>query len=143
MGNQGGEGESSGGVFACNLWVLQRYRTRGAPSPLPRLVRGLLGTDPPDPTLTLPFPGVDLALIQHRFGIEIGSNQENDVESMLNRCQSTPEEGRARRIRGWGPGGLCLISPSQPQAPKNAQKELKRKLPGTTRGAHLGEEHVK
>ena len=36
---------------------------------------------------------------------------------MSNRCwidaKSTPEEGKARRIRGWGPGGLCLKSPSQ------------------------------
>ena len=37
---------------------------------------------------------------------------------MSNQCRidtkSTPEEGRARRIRGWGRGGLCLINPSQP-----------------------------
>ena len=36
---------------------------------------------------------------------------------MSNRCwiaaKSTPEGGRARWIRGWGPGGLCLIAPSQ------------------------------
>ena len=39
-------------------------------------------------------------------------------ESMSNRCWSdakaTPEEGKARWIRGWGLGGLCLINPSQP-----------------------------
>ena len=38
------------------------------------IVRGLLGTDPPDPTLesALPSPpkGVDLASIQHRFDID-------------------------------------------------------------------------
>ena len=36
---------------------------------------------------------------------------------MSSRCRidakSTLEEGKARRIRGWGPGGLCLINPSQ------------------------------
>ena len=36
---------------------------------------------------------------------------------MSNRCRidakSTPQKGRARWIRGWGPGGLCLINPSQ------------------------------
>ena len=42
-----------------------------------QFVRGLLGTGPPDPTL--PFSG-------GRFGIEIRSNQEIDVESMPNRC---------------------------------------------------------
>ena len=30
-----------------------------------------------------------------------------------------------------------------PQAPKNAPKQFKRNVLGTTRGAHLGEEHVK
>ena len=41
------------------------------------------------PNVYVPFPApipilrVDLASIQHRFGIEIGSNQEIDVE---NRC---------------------------------------------------------
>ena len=36
--------------------------------------------------LALTSSGVDLASIQHRFDIEIGSNQEIDVESMSNRC---------------------------------------------------------
>ena len=76
-------------------------------------VRGLIGTGPPDPTLESASP----SLIRGRFGIKIESNQEIDVESMSSRCwtdaEPTPEEGRARRIRGWGPGGLCLINPSQ------------------------------
>ena len=48
-----------------------RHRPRG---PHPRI------------RLALPSSGVDLASIQHRFDIEIGSNQEIDVESMSNRC---------------------------------------------------------
>ena len=27
--------------------------------------------------------------------------------------KSTPQQGRARRIRRWGPGGLCIINTSQ------------------------------
>ena len=48
---------------------------------LPSLVRGLLGTDPLDPTLDSASPSP-----QGRFGIETGSNQEIDVESMSERC---------------------------------------------------------
>ena len=49
-------------------------------------------------------------------------------------AESTPEEGRARRIRGWGPGGLCLINPSQPYhcwGPKktNKHKQLRGIVP--------------
>ena len=44
-------------------------------------------------------------LLRGRFGIEIWSNLR---KSMSNRCWT---DVRARRIRGWGPGGLCLISP--------------------------------
>ena len=77
-----------------------------------QLVRGLLGTGPPPPS-NPPRP----PLLSGQFGIEIGSNQDIDVKSMSNRCRidakSTPEEGKARQIRGCGRGGLCLISPSQ------------------------------
>ena len=63
-----------------------------------RLVRGLLGTGPR--TSNPPRP----PLLTGRFGIEIGSNQEIDVESMSSPCRidakSTPEEGKARRIQG-------------------------------------------
>ena len=41
---------------------------------------------PPDPTLESASPSPP----QGRFGIEIGSNQEIDIESMLNRCQIDP-----------------------------------------------------
>ena len=51
---------------------------------------GLIRHRPPGPypriRLALPSSGVDLASIQHRFGIEIGSNREIDVDSMSNRC---------------------------------------------------------
>ena len=47
-----------------------------------------------------------------------GNFEEKIHKSFLESGQSnkskTPEEGRARRIRGWGPGVLCLINPSQP-----------------------------
>ena len=43
-------------------------------------------------------------LLRGRFGIDSTSIRQIDAKS-------TPEEGRARRIRGWGPGGLCLINP--------------------------------
>ena len=75
---------------------------------------GLIRHRPPrTPPSNSPRP----SLLRGQFGIEIGSNQEIEVESMSSRCQidvkSTREERTARRIRGWGPGGLCLISPSQ------------------------------
>ena len=87
------------------------------PGELSRIVRGLLGTGQSDPALESASPSPSWGSIWHRIGS--GSNQEIDVESMPNRCwidaKSTPEEGKARRIRGWGPGGLCLINPSQLQ----------------------------
>ena len=59
------------------------------------VVRGLLGTGPPDPILESDSPSPPRGSIWHRFNIEIGSNQEIDVESMVHRCQidgkSTPE----------------------------------------------------
>ena len=64
------------------------------------LVRGLLGTGP---------PGTRPPLLTGRFGIKIGSNQDIDVESMLNDARG---EGDAdSRV---GSGGLCLTNPSQP-----------------------------
>ena len=79
-----------------------------------KLVRGLSGTGPPDPTLESTSPSPP----QGRFGVEIRSNQESmsnqcriDVKSMRNRPLT-----RARRggFEGGVGGGLCLISPSQP-----------------------------
>ena len=57
-------------------------------------------------------------LLTGQIGIAVGSDREIDVESMSNQCwidaKSTPEKRRrARRIRGWAPGILCLINPSQ------------------------------
>ena len=69
-----------------------------------RCVRGLLGTDPPDLTLESASPSPPPGSIWYRF----------NIDSTLTRPRSphlTPEEGRARRIRGWGPAGLCLITP--------------------------------
>ena len=79
--------------------------------------RNRVGTPTPaykaDPTFESASPsppqGADSASIRHRF-----------PDLMSNRCwidaKLTPEEGRARRIRGWGQGGLCLINPSQYKA---------------------------
>ena len=67
-------------------------------------VRGLLGTAPQGPHPSNPPRP---PLFRGRFGIEIGSNQEIDVESMLNGYQIDPEEVEDE-VRG-----LCLISPSQ------------------------------
>ena len=72
--------------------------------------------------LALPSSGFDFASIQHpirhRNRVKSGNRCRINVKSMWDRCQIDPEEGRARRIRGWGPGRLCLISPSQPKFPE-------------------------
>ena len=71
---------------------------------------GFLGAQTPGPHpwigLAHPSSGLDLASVQHRFDIDFLIWPYFDAKS-------TPEEGRARRIRGRGPGLLCLISPSQ------------------------------
>ena len=80
-------------------------------------MRGLLGKDPPDPTLESASPSPPQGSIWHRFNIDSTLIRHRFPDLTLFRCRidakSTPEEGRARRIRGWGPGGLCLINPSQ------------------------------
>ena len=67
-----------------------------------KFVRGLLGTDPPDPTLESASPSPPQGSIWHRDMVESRNRYQTDVESMSNRCQidakSAPEEGRA---------GLC------------------------------------
>ena len=78
-----------------------------------KVVRGLLGTappPPPDPTLESASPSPPQGSIWHRFNIDLTSIRHRfDIDLTLFRCRidakSTPEEGRARRIRGWGPGG--------------------------------------
>ena len=67
-----------------------------------RFVRGLLGTGPPDPTLESASPSPPQRSIWHRFNIEIGSNQEIDVESMSNRCQIDVESMPNRPMRRGG-----------------------------------------
>ena len=79
-----------------------------APTPLAtyplksaRLVRGLLGTGPPDPTLESASPSppqgsiwhrfnIDSTLIRHRFPDLTLFRCRINVESMLNRCQIDP-----------------------------------------------------
>ena len=70
-------------------------------------MRGLLGTDPPDLTLESGSPSPPQGSIWHRFDTDLPIWPYFDAKS-------TSEEGRARRIRGWGPGGLCLINSSFP-----------------------------
>ena len=82
----------------------------------PGIVRGLLGTGPPDPTLESASPSppqgsiwhrfnIDSTLIRHRNRVKSGNRCGINVESMLNRCKATPEERRARRIQRVGSGG--------------------------------------
>ena len=51
---------------------------------------------------------------------------------MSNQCRidakSTPDEGRARRIRGWGLGWLCLINPSQSWTSKRRGPKCPREI---------------
>ena len=65
-------------------------------------VRGLLGTGPPDPNLEFASPSPPQGSIWHQNRVTSGYRCRIDATS-------TSEEGRARRIRGWGPGGLPLI----------------------------------
>ena len=66
-----------------------------------RLVRGLLGTGPPDPTLKSASPSLPQSSIWHRFNIDSTLIRHRfrdltlfrcriNVESMLNRCQIDP-----------------------------------------------------
>ena len=77
------------------------------------VVRGLLGTDPPDLTLESASPSPPQRSIWHRFDIDSTLIRHRFPDLTLFRCQIDPEEGKARQIQGWGPGGLCLINPSQ------------------------------
>ena len=90
-------------------FVLFRYSFRVSGSPT-GVVRLLLGTGPPDPTPESASPSPAQGSIWHPNRVKIR-------KSISNRCwidtKSTPEEGRARQIRGWGPGGLCLKATSQ------------------------------
>ena len=86
-------------AWAATLWrVALHLDTKLSKSPGNNdlFVRGLLDTNPADPTLesglALPFSGVDLASIQHRF----------DIDFLI---------WPYFRIRGWGPRDLRLINP--------------------------------
>ena len=67
-----------------------------------------------------PHPRIRLAFLSsgsiwHRFNIDSTSIRHRfpDLRPYFD-AKSTPEEGKARRVRGWGAGGgLCLINPSQ------------------------------
>ena len=110
----GGSSLSSDFEVVCVWHVVFFFFFVGGGVFLSQFARGLLGTGPPDPTLESASPSPPQGSIRHRFDIDSTSI---DPVSMSIRCRidakSTPEEGRARRIRGSGPGGLCLISPSQ------------------------------
>ena len=73
---------------------------------MPIIVRGLLGTGPRTPPSNPPRPPLLKGSIWHRNRVKSGNRCWIDAEL-------TSEEGRARQIRGWGLGGLCLINPSQ------------------------------
>ena len=95
-------------------WAKKETTKQNNKTPCFPVVRGLLGTDPPDPTLESASPSPPQGSIAHQIRKSISWF---DPISMSNWCcidaKSTLEEGRARRIRGWGLGGLCLINPSQ------------------------------
>ena len=72
-------------------------------------------THPPDPTLESASPFPPQGSIWHRFDIDSTSKLGRIRKSMSNQCridaESTPEEGRARRIREWGLGGAVPNKP--------------------------------
>ena len=74
-----------------------------------RIVKGLLGTGPPDPTLESASPSPPQGSIRHRFNIDstliFWFDQEIDVESMLNRCQIDPWGGEGEADSRVGSGG--------------------------------------
>ena len=79
----------------------QKIKTNIYKFATPSLVRGLLGTAPPDPTLESASPSprqgsiwhrfnIDSTLIRHRFPDSTLNRCRINVESMLNRCQIDP-----------------------------------------------------
>ena len=72
----------------------------------PKLVRGLLGTDPWTPPSNPSRP----PLLMGRFGIDsVSIPRRFDIDFLILPyfdAKLTAEEGRARRIRGWG-WGAC------------------------------------
>ena len=87
------------------------------------IVRGLLGTGPPEPTLESASPSppqgsiwhrfdIDSILIRHRNRVKSGNQCRIDVKSMPNRPLRSGEGEVDSRV---GSGGLFLINPSQLQ----------------------------
>ena len=70
-------------------------------------------------TLESALPSLLQGSTWHRNRVKSGNRRRTDAKP-------TPEEGKARRIRGRGPGGLCLIRPSQFQenCPQISQREF-------------------
>ena len=83
-------------------------------------------SNPPRPPLVRGRFGIDLTSIRHRFDI-----------AMSNRCRinvkSTPDEGRVRRIRGWGLGGPVPNKPLTSLALRGAEPCLPSPM---WRGSH-------
>ena len=69
------------------------------------VVRGLLGTGPPDPTLESPSPSPFEGSIWHRNRVKSGNRCRINVESMLNRCQIDPRGGEGEADSRVGSGG--------------------------------------
>ena len=70
---------------------------------------GFIRHSPPlEPTLESASPSHPQGSNWHRNRVKSGNWCRIAVE-----CKLTFEKGRARRIRGWGPGSLCLINPSK------------------------------
>ena len=83
----------SGGWYICEGFI----RHRNSP--------------PPDPTFESASPSPPQTSIWHRN--RVTSRNWCRIDFQID-AKSTPEEGTARRTRGWGPVGLCLINPSVP-----------------------------
>ena len=73
---------------------------------LVRLVRGLLGTGPLDPTLESASPSPPQGSILHRFDIDSASKQGQIRKSMSNQCQIDVESMPNRPLRKGGLGGF-------------------------------------
>ena len=72
-----------------------------------KVCEGFVRHRPPDPTLESASPSPPQGSIWHRFDID--STSISWLWPYFD-AKLTPEEGRARWIRGWGPRGLCLIN---------------------------------
>ena len=69
-------------------------------------MRGLLGTDPPDPTLESASPSPPQGSIWHRFSIDSTSIQHRFPDLTLFRCRIDAESMPNRPLRRGGRGGF-------------------------------------